>query len=89
MDPDQTALGPLCLSQRLLKYFSRREKQKFFFGDWRFKGKCSLYLSWVRSQIILLNGTNIEDKKKQSHCYDLWKLGMRRYIMSITFIDKL
>ena len=32
VDPDQTApdLGPNCLSKRLLKHFSRREKQTTF-----------------------------------------------------------
>ena len=27
VDPDQTALGPNCMSKRLLKHFSRQEKQ--------------------------------------------------------------
>ena len=30
MDPEQTALGPHCLPYRLLKHFSRREKQTTF-----------------------------------------------------------
>ena len=42
MDPEQTDLGPHCLSYRLLKHFSRLEKQTTFVGIGALRVKTSL-----------------------------------------------